>query len=235
MRVLGLITARAGSKGLPGKNLRPLQGLPLLAWTCEAARRATSLSRVILSTDGEDIAACGRACGVEVPFLRPAELAADKTPSIDVALHAVRWLRQHEGWDADVLVLLQPTSPLRTAQHINEAMALLGPEVSTVVSVVRLPHRFSPYSVMRVEAGRLVDFVPGPLPFDRFRRQEHPAVFARNGPAVLVNRVPELERARSFYGPVVVPYEMDEPSSVDIDDAEDLQEAERRLAQKEAR
>lgn len=229
MKTLGLITARAGSKGLPGKNLRPLAGRPLLAWTCEAALGASALDRVVLSTDGEDIAACGRGCGVEVPFLRPAELAADKTPSLDVALHAVDWLRRCEGYDAEVLVLLQPTSPLRTSRHIDEAMALLGPEVSTVVSVVRVPHRFSPFSVMRVEEGRLVDFVPGPLPFDRFRRQEHPPIFARNGPAVLVSRVAALERTQSFYGRVVFPYEMEERSSVDIDTAEDLEEAERLL------
>jgi CMP-N-acetylneuraminic acid synthetase len=235
MKVLGLITARAGSKGLPGKNLRPLAGRPLLAWTCQAALGAKSLSRVVLSTDGEDIASCGRSHGVEVPFLRPAALAADQTPSIDVALHAVEWLRAHEGWSANVLVLLQPTSPLRTARHIDETVALLGPDTSTVVSVVRVPHRFSPYSVLRIEEGRLVDFVPGPLPFDRFRRQEHPAVFARNGPAVLVSRVPEMEHSRSFYGRAVLPYEMDDTSSVDIDTAADLQAAERILASGVAR
>src|SRR5262245_16834240 len=125
MNVLGLITARGGSKGIPRKNLVPLLGRPLLAYTCEAALASTSLARVVLSTDDEEIASVGRAEGIEVPFMRPAELSRDDTPSIDVAVHAVQWLATHAGWQADALVLLQPTSPLRTAHHIDEACALM--------------------------------------------------------------------------------------------------------------
>ena len=121
MRVLGLIPARGGSKGIPRKNLALLNDRPLLAYTCDAALASKHLSRVILSTDDREIAAFGRKYGVEAPFERPSELACDDTPSVEVAEHAIDWLMEHEGWDAEVLVLLQPTSPLRTSTHIDEA------------------------------------------------------------------------------------------------------------------
>lgn len=227
MNTLGLITARGGSKSIPKKNIAPLAGKPLLAHTCEAARQSGVLSRVVLSTDDAEIADVGRACGVEVPFMRPAEISGDDAKSIDVALHAIDWLAENEGWHADVLVLLQPTSPLRTAQHIAEALDVLNQTgADTVVSVVEVPHRFSPYSVMRLEAGRLHHFWEGPLPFDRFRRQSVPVLYARNGPALLLTRVPVLQERRSFYGEHVAPYVMGEQDSVDIDTPLDLQIAE---------
>ena len=224
MKVVGLITARAGSKGLPGKNLRQLAGRSLLSWTCQAALGAKALSRVILSTDGEDIAAAGREAGVEVPFMRPAELASDRASSIDVAVHAVRWLEE-DGDRPDAVVLLQPTSPLRRAEHIDAAVGLLTDGVDTVVSVVEVPHHFSPYKVMRQTEGRLEHFIPDPLPFDRYRRQELPPVYARNGPAVLVTRTTVLLEG-TFYGSVTVPLVMDERDSIDIDTEDDLQLAE---------
>lgn len=223
MNVLGLIPARGGSKGIPHKNIVPLAGRPLLAWTCEAALASTSLSRVVLSTDDEEIAEVGRAWGVEVPFMRPAVLATDTAASADVAMHALAWLREHDGWDADLLVLLQPTSPLRTARHIDEALAALyASGADTVVSVVPVRHNFSPFTLMRLENGRLIDFWDRPLPFDRYRRQDTPQLFARNGPAVLLTRVETLRRSNSFYGDYVAPYEMSEEDSVDIDRPADL-------------
>jgi len=224
MNTLGLITARGGSKSIPKKNIAPLAGKPLLAYTCEAALRSGVLSRVVLSTDDAEIADVGRACGVEVPFMRPAAISGDDARSIDVALHAIDWLAENEGWQADVLVLLQPTSPLRTARHIAEALNVLHDTgADTVVSVMEVPHRFSPYSVMRLEDGRLSHFWQGPLPFDRFRRQSVPVLYARNGPAVLITRVSVLQERRSFYGEHVAPYLMNEQDSVDIDTPLDLQ------------
>jgi CMP-N-acetylneuraminic acid synthetase len=227
MNVLGLIPARGGSKGIPRKNIVPVGGKPLLAWTCEAALAARSLSRTILSTDDEEIAATGRACGVEVPFLRPPELARDDTPSVDVALHALEWLASHEGWRAEVLVLLQPTSPLRRAEHIDAAVAeLQRTGADTVVSVVEVPHNFHPWSVMKQSGEWLEDFLPPAPGLDRFRRQNLPRVYARNGPAVLVARVATILARRSFYGERVAGYEMDRGTSVDIDDRGDLEWAE---------
>lgn len=227
MKVLGLITARGQSKSIPKKNIAPLADKPLLAYTCEAALRSRSIARVVLSTDDPEIAERGRECGVEVPFFRPVELALDDSPSIDVAIHAIQWLAAHERWRADALILLQPTSPLRTARHIDEAYGLFETHrPDTVVSVVEVPHRYSPYSVMRIEDNQLRFFWQEPLPFDRFRRQEVPVLYARNGPAVLIAKADLIVHRRTFYGENVVPYIMDERDSIDIDSLFDLELAE---------
>jgi CMP-N,N'-diacetyllegionaminic acid synthase len=233
MNVLGLITARGGSKGIPNKNLAPCGGLPLLSWTCIAARDASCLTRVVLSTDDPAIAERGRQDGVEAPFLRPAELATDSARSIDVANHAIAWLDERESWRTDVLVLLQPTSPMRTAVHVDAAFSLLAADTDTVVSVVEVPHRFAPWSLMRLENDRLHDYQPGELPFDRFRRQGQPTLYARNGPAVLVSRSTTI-REGSFYGERIVPYVMTAMDSVDIDDRDDLAYADWLLCRREA-
>ena len=231
MRVLGLIPARGGSKGIPRKNIVPLAGRPLLAWTCSAALGARALDRVVLSTDDEEIAAVGRACGVEAPFRRPAELASDTASSADVAVHALAWLEAHEGWRADVLVLLQPTSPLRTARHVDEAVAVLeASRADTVVSVVEVPHSHTPYKLMRLDGERLVDFWADPDAAPRDRRQGVPLLYARNGPAVLVTRAALLRERGTFYGERVLPYVMDRISSIDVDDVGDLEIAAALLA-----
>ena len=223
MNILGLITARGGSKGIPGKNIVPVAGKPLLAYTCEAALGSRHLTRTVLSTDDAAIAEVGRACGVQAPFMRPEELSRDDTPSLPVAQHAVKWLVERENWHADVLVLLQPTSPLRQSRHIDEAVdILLETGADTVVSVIAVPHNFHPYSVMKRDGDCIRDFWTEPLPFDRFRRQNLPKLYARNGPAVLVTRVATLLEGNAFYGPRVEPYEMDRQSSLDIDDRDDL-------------
>lgn len=227
MRILGLIPARGGSKGIPRKNIVNLAGKPLLAYTCEAALGSRYIDRVVLSTDDEEIAQIGHDCGVEVPFMRPAELARDDTPSLPVAQHAIEWLREHESWNADLLVLLQPTSPLRRAHHIDAALSImLESQADTVVSVVEVPHRYSPYSVMELKGGALQPFLPGQAQFDRYRRQTMPRFYARNGPAVLITRVGVLFRDQSFYGQLVLPYIMDEVDSLDIDTLYDLEIAE---------
>jgi CMP-N,N'-diacetyllegionaminic acid synthase len=220
VNVLGLITARGGSKGIPGKNIATCGGRPLLAWTCDAAR-AASITRAIVSTDDADIAACARAHGVDAPFTRPPELATDSARSIDVAQHAIGWLAEHEGWKTDVLVLLQPTSPLRTARHVDAAFALLASELDAVVSVIEVPHRFRPWSQLVLEGATLRDYDTRELPFDKFRRQGQPTLYARNGPAVVVTRAATIA-AGSFYGERCAPYEMTPFDSVDIDDADDL-------------
>jgi len=236
MNILGLIPARGGSKGIPSKNIVALAGKPLLAWTCEAARATRSLSRVVLSTDDPKIAEVGRAYGVEVPFLRPADLARDDTPSVDVTLHALQWLSAQEGWQADVVVLLQPTSPLRSPQHIEAALAMLERTgADTVVSVVEVPHNFHPWSVMKPNGTWLEDFMLPPNGTDRFRRQNLPRLYARNGPAVLVTYAATLQSGHSFYGKRVVGYVMDRWSSLDIDEPVDLELAEFWLAKTKGR
>lgn len=224
MNILGLITARGGSKSIPHKNITPLAGKPLLAYTCQAALASRYITRVVLSTDDEAIAAVGRDCGVEVPFMRPPELAQDETPSLVVAQHAIRWLIE-QGWNTDVLVLLQPTSPLRQALHIDECIELkLANDVDTVVSVIEVPHRFSPYAIMKEQDGFLVDYTStDELSFNRYRRQELPKLYARNGPAVLVSREHVIMNQNTFYGAKVMPYLMNMSDSIDIDTMLDLE------------
>lgn len=221
MQVLGIVPARGGSKGLAGKNLQALGGRPLLAYTADAARASRRLSRVVLSTDDEAIARAGSQLGLEVPFMRPVELARDETPMLPVLQHAVRALVP--AFVADAVVVLQPTSPFRRAGHIDEAIDLLETSgADSVVSVVEVPHRFNPVSVMTLDEGRLKPFMAGePI----LRRQDKPRVFARNGPAVLAVRVSVLDRG-SLYGDDCRPLMMGEDESIDIDTAADLDYAE---------
>jgi CMP-N-acetylneuraminic acid synthetase len=226
LRLVGLIPARGGSKGIPRKNLADCAGKPLLAWTCEAALGSRRLARTLLSTDSEEIAAAGRACGVEAPFLRPAAIAADDSSSFDVMRHALDWLRG-AGETVDALVLLQPTSPLRTARHIDEAADLfVTRQADCLVSVMEVPHRFHPLSVMREDDGRL-----RPYEGERTvtRRQELPVLWARNGPAVLIVRPPMLAR-NSVYEGVTVGYPMTARDSLDVDAPFELELAARLLA-----
>ena len=204
-----------------------------MAYTCAVALGSRVLNRVVLSTDDAEIAEVGRQCGVEVPFLRPATLAQDGTPSIEVARHAVEYFRDNEHWTPDVVVLLQPTSPLRTSRHIDEAVDLMKEsDADTVVSVVEVPHRFNPHSVMQLKDGALVDFLPVPTDFDRFRRQDLPVLYARNGPAVLASTAAVIIDSKSFYGDRVVPYLMTEEDSLDIDTQLDLWLAEQLISKR---
>jgi CMP-N,N'-diacetyllegionaminic acid synthase len=217
MQIVGLIPARGGSKGIPRKNLEPLGGRPLIAWTIEAARASSRLTRTVVSTDSEEIAQVARELGAETPFERPAELAGDDTPMRDVVLHALDALGS-----CDVLVLLQPTSPLRGARHVDEAVeALLTSDADSVVSVVEVPHRYRPDSLMALVDGRLVQLGP-PSP----TRQEKPVVYARNGPAVLALRAEGLETRASLYDGDCRPYLMGPRHSIDVDDPFDLELAE---------
>lgn len=219
MRVLGVIPARGGSKGLPQKNLRPVAGRPLLAFTADAVRASRRLTRVVVSTDDRAIADAARALGLEVPFMRPADLAADATPMLPVLQHALRTMAA-QAFAADAVVLLQPTSPLRRAEHIDRAVELLeSTGADSVVTVVEVPHQFNPVSVLRLDGERLVPLLDGP---PVFRRQDKPPVFARNGPAVLAVRAAVLERG-SLYGDEVRPLVMTPADSLDVDTSDDLE------------
>jgi len=231
VEVLAVIPARGGSKGIPGKNLRPLGGRPLLAYSCEVARTSRHVSRTIVSTDDPLIAEVAVALGAQVPFLRPAALAADDTPMLDVLRHVLAELRRREGYLADLLVLLQPTSPLRTAAHVDAAISeLLDGDADSVVSVVEVPHRFSPSSVMRIDGDRLVPLDPSA--FGPTRRQDKPRLLARNGPAVLAVRTTVIENG-SLYGSHCRPMVMAPEESIDIDLPWDLEVAEWLLARRE--
>jgi CMP-N-acetylneuraminic acid synthetase len=220
MEVVGIIPARAGSKGIPRKNVALLAGRPLLAWTIDAALGSTALTRTFVSTEDAEIAATARSLGAAV-LDRPAELARDETAMRSVLDHAVAELGA-----VDVLVLLQPTSPLRRPEHIDEAVRLLvQSDADCIVSVVEVPHRFAPNSLMALDDGRLV-----PLGDSAARRQDKHPLYARNGPAVLALRTDRL--GDDLYGGDCRAYLMRPEDSLDVDDPFDLELAEVLLSRK---
>jgi CMP-N,N'-diacetyllegionaminic acid synthase len=223
LEILGLLPARGGSKSIPRKSIALLAGKPLLAYTCEAAKTSRYDLRLVLNTDDDAIATIGHKYGIEVPFIRPANLAQDETPMIDVLMHSIKWFKAHENYSPDIVVLLQPTSPLRRAEHIDAGIDLLFETgADTVVSVIEVPHQFAPDSLMLFRRGRLVPYADRPM---ILRRQDKPQFFARNGPAILVMRREVIESGR-LYGDLVQPLKMARRESVDIDDTDDLLMAE---------
>jgi CMP-N,N'-diacetyllegionaminic acid synthase len=225
--VLGLVPARGGSKGVPGKNVRPLAGHTLLEYTARAARESSVLDRVILSTDSLEIADAGRRAGLEVPFMRPAALAADDTAMVLVIEHALGEIARH-GWSPDIVVLLQPTSPLRRPEHIRDAVAMLREtEADSVVTVVELPRHLSPDYVMRIDGGRLKPFLPEGARVTR--RQDARPAYSRDG-TVYAFRRSTIEQLGGIYGNDCRPLLIDTSDSLSIDSQADWDEAERRLA-----
>jgi CMP-N-acetylneuraminic acid synthetase len=221
MNILGIIPARGGSKGILKKNIYPLCGKPLIAWTIEAAHGSRRISRTILSSDSAEIIEIAGKYGVEVPFVRPKGLAMDDTPALPVIQHAVNWLKENEGYLPDYIVLLQPTSPLRTLRHIDEALEkLIHSDADSIVSVVKVPHQYNPYSVMEMKDGFLKPF----LEYDERKniRQLKPTFYARNGAAIYAFTYECLIKKNSIYGDKIMAYEMDKEASIDIDEQSDL-------------
>lgn len=218
METIALITARGGSKGVPGKNIAPVAGKPLIAWTIEAARAAKRLDKIIVSTDDAAIAEVAREHGADVPFLRPAELAGDRATHISVVLHALDWLAG-QGIEPRYLVLLQPTSPLRSAADIDGAIALAHDnDTAGVVSVC--PARDHPLLVKRITPeGALADYATSDLAY--LRRQDLPEAFALNG-AVYVTQTAALRGQRTFLPRTTLPYIMPVERSLEVDHPWDL-------------
>ncbi|MDZ4296347.1 MAG: acylneuraminate cytidylyltransferase family protein [Patescibacteria group bacterium] len=234
MNILGVIPARGGSKSVPRKNIRDLGGKPLIAWTIEAAHEAAVLERLIVSTDDPEIAMISRRWEVEVPFLRPKELARDDTPALSVLQHAVEHLRTKERYEPEAIMLLQPTAPLRTAAHIREAVSLFTSSgADSVVSVVEIPGHLSPYwAVVEDGEGNAQLFTGGPISSRIPRRQEFPAsTYAHNG-AIYLFKTGLLfdSTAPSLYGRTVRLYKMDASESINIDGPEDWAAAEAAIA-----
>lgn len=225
MTILGIIPARGGSKGVPGKNVRPLGGRSLIARAYDVALASGVLDRIVLSTDDPDIAKHGRDVGIDVPFLRPAKFATDQSPMIDVVLHALTVFSK-QGYEPDAVMILQPTSPLRTANHIRDAVTLLDGHDS-VCSVVALPQDLSPYYLMKVnDSGYLDFFMDDGARFTR--RQDLPIAYRREG-TIFLTRTPVLQEQKTFYGERCCPLMVDPKSVLNIDTIEDWQEAEQRF------
>ena len=222
MKVLGLIPARGGSKGIPGKNIKPLNGSPLISCTIKQALQS-SIDEVVVSTDCEKIAEIAKRSGANVPFIRPAYLSSSASKSIDVVIHAVEFfLKQGKGFDA--VCLLQPTSPYRPFGTIDKAInQFVQSKSKSLVSVRKIPYHYNPYWSFEKIDGAL-----SPLKNDPFvsRRQDLPDCFHRDG-AIYITEVNFLLKENSFFSDDITGFEIVSPELVNIDTPEDWEVAER--------
>jgi CMP-N,N'-diacetyllegionaminic acid synthase len=231
MRVLGLVPARGGSRGVPRKNIRLLHGRPLLWYTARAAQSARHLARVVLSTDDAEIAAVGRTCGLDVPFLRPESLALDDTPMLPVVQHALRALERQDG-PYDAVCLLQPTNPLRDAGDIDGCIELLASsDADSVVTILPVPAQYNPHWVYFVAPDDSLQLSTGAVAPVSSRQLLPPAVH-RDGSVYVTRRVALVETG-SLYGARILGYVMDPARAVNIDTPEDWALAERLVASRD--
>lgn len=225
MKILGVVPARGGSKGIPRKNIVFLAGKPLITYTLEAAIKAERLNRIIVSTEDEEIASLCRVWGVEV-LNRPVELADDKASTRSVLLDVIERMAK-EKYFPDAVMTLQPTSPLRRSTHIDDAASLFvsDSEADSLVSCEQIPHTHHPLSVMRKDTdGYLRPFHDVLQPT---RRQDKDEVFARNGAAIYITKTENL--SSYIFGGRLLPYLMTRQESIDIDSYSDLIAAEKIL------
>lgn len=223
--ILSFIGARAGSKGLKNKNILDLSGKPLIAWTIEASLGSKYVDRTLVSTDGKQIAQVARDYGADVPFLRPAQLATDESLLDEAMQHGVQWLKREEERSYEYILLLQPTSPLRTAQHIDAAIQHYfwnkKSNQDILISIISAPKKVG--WLMYKKDSSYIDFC-----FDKkkrkSRRQELPDYYFPNG-AIYFGPT-EIMMHLSKNTSRILPFMMDEEASIDIDSPEDLGRAE---------
>lgn len=221
--VLAIIPARAGSKGLPGKNIKELCGKPLVAWSIEQAKFCSDIDRIVVSTDDREIAEVAKKYSAEVPFMRPPELASDAASTIDVIFHAIDWFKKRQDYRPEYILLLQPTSPLRSREDIDGAIQTLkDKDARAIVSVCETDHH-PWWSNTLSEDGNMKDFLrPDIL---NKRRQDLPVFYRLNG-AIYLADTDYLYKHNGFFGPDTSAYLMPKNRSIDIDSAMDFKLAE---------
>jgi len=217
MKILAIIPVRGGSKGIPQKNIRAFNGRPLIALSLEVAKQSSVVDRVIVSTESQEIADISLAHGVEVPILRPTEMAGDKSPVIDAVIHMLDYLRDHELYEPTHLLLLQATSPLRRASDIDAAVKLYKDRgADSLVSVCRTENAL----YVKREDDVLEPIV------DSYRtsgnRQELPVCYKLDGSMIYLIRTDLLRETRSFFSGRLVGYEVERWRSIDLDEIEDF-------------
>jgi N-acylneuraminate cytidylyltransferase len=225
VEVLAIIPARGGSKGIPRKNIRPFSGYPLIAWSIAAARQARTVTRILVSTDDEEIAAVAREYGAETPFLRPAEYAQDATTDFPVFEHAVQWLAEHEGYHPQAVVQLRPTSPIRPPDCVDTAVRILldHPDADSVRGVV--PAGQNPHKMWRLPGGEgapmrnLLDVNGLAEPYNA-PRQVLPPVYWQTG-HIDVIRIGTILEKKSMSGDVIYPAVIDPRYTIDLDNLYD--------------
>jgi YrbI family 3-deoxy-D-manno-octulosonate 8-phosphate phosphatase len=226
--VLAIIPARGGSKGIPRKNIRLLAGYPLIAYSIEIARQSVSVTRIIVSTDDEEIASIAKALGAEVPFLRPPELAQDDTRDLPVFQHALRWLMDNESYQPDAVVQLRPTTPIRERDSIDRAVKILfdNPSVDSVRAVV-IPDK-NPFKMWKIKLDGLIEPL---LPVTEIKesynapRQALPDAYWHSGQIDVIRPETLLDK-NSMSGEKILPIILDPMYSIDIDNLDTWQYAE---------
>lgn len=221
-KVVAIIPARGGSKGIPKKNIKKLNGKPLIAYTIEETLKSKYIDRVIVSTEDLDIAQISKSFGAEVPFLRPIELAQDDTPGIEPIFHSIKHLEEKESYAFEYIICLQCTSPFRSSKHIDDALEkLIESKANSIVSVCE--SEISPYWMKTVENGVMRDFIKS----KNFvaRRQDAPKVYALNG-AIYAAKKDFLIINNGWYDDNTLAFIMDKKSSIDIDNILDFKFAE---------
>ena len=223
MRILGIIPARGGSKGIPRKNILPINGRPLIAYSIEKGLEALSkgvLSELIVSTDDKEIADVSKSLGANVPFLRPTAISGDKDKSVSFVLHAIEFFEKSDI-HFDAIMLLQPTSPLRSLEDIEQSVRLIeNGEEESLISVYQEDYinDLVMYKMGDESKGKPLN----PLHNKGVRRQEHGAVFVRNG-SIYITSVKYLKQSEQIISDFPILYEMEKTKSVNIDTLEDVE------------
>ncbi|CEO09831.1 acylneuraminate cytidylyltransferase [[Clostridium] sordellii] len=217
-KILAIVPARAGSKGIKDKNITDLNGKPLIAYSIEAGLKSKYINKVVVTTDGEEIAKVAKEYGADVPFLRPKHLATDTSKSIDAVTHCIEQLK-NQGHEYDYIVLLQPTQPLRQAWHIDEAIELIiAKDEDALVSVSKVKDH--PILMRTIdESGHAVNLLEGS---STKRRQDFPDFYKVNG-AIYINKINDNLNNDTSLNDNKLVYIMDEKYDVDIDEMLDLQ------------
>ncbi len=216
-KILALITARGGSKGIPGKNIKNLGGKPLISWTIEVAKSSKYLDRLILSSDSSEIIDVALSCGCEVPFVRPSELATDQSSSIDVVLHAINSL----DTKYDYILLLQPTSPFRKSSDIDGIIEyVIDNNLELAISVSKVKKH--PAYLYKISGKKLIPYIDVT---HQLRRQDMPSTYEHNG-ALYFSSTEYILKEKTYNNPLASPYEMVGKVNIDIDDVDDWEYAE---------
>lgn len=224
MKILAIIPARGGSKGVPGKNIKLLGGKPLLAYTTEIAVQSKYLSEVIVSTEDKQIMEEVKELGIKTPFIRPMALAEDNTPTIDVIIHALQWY-ENQNVFFDAVCLLQVTSPFRTVEFLNKAIEkFIDKDTDSLVSVQRVPHEYNPHWTFEVNEKGNLKIATGETEIIS-RRQELPTAYHRDG-SIYITKTEVLLKEHSLYGKSTAFIESESEFYVNIDTLEDWEKAE---------
>ena len=222
MKILAVIPARGGSKGIKNKNLVTFNGKPLIYWTINAAKKSKLISKIVVSTDSTAIKKFSEKVGIKIDKLRPKSLSKDNSPTIDVIHYELEKINKKKFFP-DYVITLQPTSPLRNEFHIDKAIRMICKDknADSLVSCVKIPHNYSPESLMIKSDNYLVN---SKFHEKIFRRQEKKTYYARNGAAIYITKSSKIPKF--LFGGKTLAFEMDFFSSVDIDNLTDLKIAE---------